>query len=166
MRTALESLEERVDSAHAPSHDESARLGTLEAEVFNLRLRLVEAQARESRLRQLTGEPTEGLRRDTPVAADDGDALELARLRDQLHHYEGFAQAINSSLGWRTMRRLRSLVGRRWATTTPDIRPTEAGEVALLRKEVDMYAGYVRAVQESSSWRVLQLIRGLAGRRW
>lgn len=154
---------------HAPNSEleEHARLGALEAEILDLRLQLAEAQTREVRLRTLAvGGETVPPTAVEPVG-DVGDAVELALLRDQLRHYAAYAEAINRSMGWRTVQALRTVVGRRW--TAPEASSAAAAEVddlGHLRTRVDDYARFVQAVEASRGWRLLQRLRGLAGRRW
>ncbi len=153
-----------MTSNHLQSCDEYSRLGTLEAEVFDLRLRLAEAQARETRLRLLWG--TLDQVPSVVANAAAGDTLEITTLRQQVEHYAAYVEAINRSAGWRAIQWLRRAVGRRWAQPSP---PDESGvgeDLDALRAQVDDYASFMQAVHASRGWRFLQLLRSLTGRRW
>ncbi len=146
-------------------HDEPARQGRLEAEVFDLRLRLAEAQAREARLRLLWGTPEQA---PGVVVADAvaGDDLETATLRQQIEHYAAYTEAINRSAGWRTIKWLRRVAGRRWAQPSPPDESRNGEELDALRAQLDDYARFIQAVHASRGWRFLQRLRSLTGRRW
>lgn len=159
--------EEQVARGNRLPSEAHARLGHLEAEVLDLRLRLAESRVREARLRELVARSTEDSSPSgAPSDEDEGDRLESAALQEQLRHFSSLADKISRSLGWRFVQRVRGLVGRRWTARPEPPEPPDSGRIATLRREVDDYAVFVQAVYASRGWRLLQRARGLIGRRW
>lgn len=84
---------------------EAKRLGEVEAELADLRLRLKESLARERRLLETTIEFQEALEQTGRVEYD---------LRLQIERYAAYHRAVERSSAWRLVQFLRSLVGRKW----------------------------------------------------
>lgn len=84
---------------------EAKRLGEVEAELADLRLRLKESLARERRLLETTIEFQEALEQTDRVEYD---------LRLQIERYAAYHRAVERSSAWRLVQFLRSLVGRKW----------------------------------------------------
>lgn len=82
-----------------------ARIGELEAERVDLRLRLKESLERERRLTELLREAEETLE-DVPKTEHE--------LRTQLENYAAFNRAVERSVAWRVIQFLRRLAGREW----------------------------------------------------
>jgi hypothetical protein len=98
--TANDSVE-----AERRSLPDARKCGENEAEVLQLRLRLKESIARESRLVERT------------IVAEENLEAALAtehELRQQIGRYAEFHRAVTHSAAWRVIQFLRRLVGREW----------------------------------------------------
>ena len=84
---------------------DARKCGENEAEVLQLRLRLKESIARESRLVERT------------VVAEENLEAALStehELRQQIRRYADFHRAVTHSSAWRLIQFLRRLIGREW----------------------------------------------------
>ena len=83
----------------------AGRAGEIEAELFDLKLKVQESQEREKRLAERTSVAEERLE----------DALSKEHdLRIQIHRYAEFNRALKKSRPWRMIQFLRRLAGREW----------------------------------------------------
>jgi len=86
--------------------------GTLEAQSFDLRLRVLEAHEREDRLVRLVSERPDLAAAPAPFAMYD--AVVVSRLQQQIELLAGFQRAVLRSKGWRLLQALRRPFGRAW----------------------------------------------------
>lgn len=88
------------------------RLGRMEAEIFDLRLRAVEMREREDRFVRLLAERSDLSAVGTP--AGWGDAARVERLQREVDLLAAFHRAVLHSRGWRLLQGIRRIFGRAW----------------------------------------------------
>lgn len=86
--------------------------GTMEAQSFDLRLRVLEAHERGDRLVRLVSERPDLAAAPAPFQIND--AFVVARLEQQVQSLAGFQRAVLRSKGWRLVQTLRRPFGRAW----------------------------------------------------
>ncbi len=86
------------------------KLGSEQAEAFDLRLRSVEATEREERLAVAAWRP----RMDKRAWSEEEDSLKVVQLEAQVSELTGYVKAVDESLPWRLIQNIRRLLGRAW----------------------------------------------------
>lgn len=83
----------------------AARVGAIEAELADLKLRLTESHEREQRLIQVSKELEETL---------EGAPKREHELRRDLERLAAFNRGVEQSRAWKLIQRVRRLFGREW----------------------------------------------------
>jgi hypothetical protein len=86
--------------------------GTMEAQAFDLRLRVLEAHERGDRLVRLVSERPDLAAAPAPFHIND--AFVVDRLQEQVDLLSGFQRAVLRSKGWRLVQALRRPLRRAW----------------------------------------------------
>ena len=91
---------------------EARHQGRIEAEAFDLRLRVIEAQEREDRLTRLVAERSDLSAVGTPIG--QGDTGTIERLQRDVELLAAFQRSVVRSKGWRLIQMVRRVLGRAW----------------------------------------------------
>jgi len=101
----------------SPRHDEvdatlarARRLGSEQAEAFDLRLRSLETKEREERLAVAAWRP----RMDKQAWNEEEDSLKVVQLEAQVSELTRYVKAVEESSPWRLIQNIRRLLGRAW----------------------------------------------------